>query len=303
MRHRLFLLFLAGSLAACSSVENSQFTEPEDGPEVTSLKGYPAYTSEAVEGSLLSLESDQSDFSDPSDQTITTVLNQIVGDAVDSFGGNAGIAVASGDLVWSAGDTSGYPAWSTIKVPISIAALRQNPALYPQVEAAITYSDNTAADLLWQSVDPHLVNEVLADGKSFISVNTEKVHSEFSMYGQTHWSVEDRATFASNLPCISGAEPVLDLMSSIVDSQSYGLGRLDGAKFKGGWGPGLDGNYQISQLGRIPVKNGDVSIAITVSPAAGTYEASQEMADMVANSLLPEIGQISVSDCREGSAL
>lgn len=297
MKHRLLLLFLAGALASCSSVENIQSTELELEPEATLLSGYPEHASELVEDSLLPFESE------PSAQTITDTLNQVVDDAVASFGGEAGIAVASGDLVWSAGDTTAHPAWSTIKVPISIAALRQNPELYPQVEAAISYSDNAAADVLWQSTNPHLVDEVLAEGKNFISVNTEKVYPEFSAYGQTPWSVEDRAVFASNLPCISGAESVLDLMGNIVESQSYGLGRLAGARFKGGWGPDLNGNYQVSQLGRIPVESGDVSIAITVSPAAGTYEASQEMADMVANGLLPEIDQFSVSDCRERSTL
>lgn len=292
MKRWFFLIFLAGSLVACSSVENSQSTESENMPVVTSLSGYSEHDLELVEDDLVSLEFDASD------QTITGTLNQIVGEAVNSFGGHAGIAVASGDFVWSAGDTAAYPAWSTIKVPIAIAALRQNPELYPQVEAAITYSDNAAANLLWQSIDPYLVNEVLADGKSFISVNTEKIYPDFSAYGQTHWSVEDRAVFTSNLPCIPGSESVLDLMGNIIESQSYGLGRFEGAKFKGGWGPDPDGNYQISQLGRIPVENGDVSVAIIVGPAAGTYEASQEMADMVANSLLSEIDQMPVSDCR-----
>lgn len=64
------------------------------------------------------------------------------------YDGAATIAVAG---MSGAGDTSVAP-WSTAKVPIAIAALRNDPSLQGAMTQAIQNSDNAAAETLWGSL-------------------------------------------------------------------------------------------------------------------------------------------------------
>jgi hypothetical protein len=82
-----------------------------------------------------------------------------------TVGGLAGeVGVADGDLrgrnVQAAGDLSTGSAWSTIKVPIALALLREvggpsnlTSAQASQIEAAITLSDNAAAAALFAELE------------------------------------------------------------------------------------------------------------------------------------------------------
>ena len=66
-------------------------------------------------------------------------------------------AVGNGQVPWTWGDWQEGPAWSTVKVPLVIAAYRQaeTAASYRQMKAAITESDNAAAESLWEQLgDP-----------------------------------------------------------------------------------------------------------------------------------------------------
>ena len=78
-------------------------------------------------------------------------------------GGQAGAAVArpgsAGDggagAPQVAGDLVADVAWSTSKVPIAIASVRATGAADANVNAAITVSDNAAAEAMWASLgDP-----------------------------------------------------------------------------------------------------------------------------------------------------
>lgn len=51
----------------------------------------------------------------------------LVAPVTAEFGDTAGIAVSDGAATSSAGELSTGPAWSTIKVPIAVAALRSAP--------------------------------------------------------------------------------------------------------------------------------------------------------------------------------
>lgn len=75
-------------------------------------------------------------------------LDRLVADVVARHGGRAAVSVGG----FTAGDKRPEPAFSTMKVPLGIAALRQNPAFYPDVEAAVTRSDNPAAHRLFGQV-------------------------------------------------------------------------------------------------------------------------------------------------------
>jgi hypothetical protein len=64
----------------------------------------------------------------------------------------------------------------------------------------------------------------------------------------------------------------MDLMGQISPDQRWGLGEIDGAKFKGGWGPSLEGDYLVRQLGVIPVRDGFAVVAVAAVPNSGSFD-------------------------------
>lgn len=225
----------------------------------------------------------------------TGALEGAVAAVTGAHGGRAAVAV--GDA--SAGDASGFASWSTIKVPIAIAALRQHPEMAGQAAAAIQVSDNDAAAALWDSVRPEDVEAVLAEGGTPVAVQREKVRPEFSPFGQTQWSVPEQARFASNLQCVGGSAPVLDLMGNIAPDQSYGLGTVEGARFKGGWGPAAgNGAYELRQFGLVPDSAGrTIPVAIAVMAGDGSYETAQNMATQLTAAMRPLLDKAQPANC------
>ena len=72
-----------------------------------------------------------------------------------SIGGNAGIsmaAVGGSTNPLRFGEWTTGPAWSTSKVPVVLAALREQGAVSGSMNAAITQSDNDAAEQVWASL-------------------------------------------------------------------------------------------------------------------------------------------------------
>ena len=188
-------------------------------------------------------------------------------------------AVGAGPEPVTAGDWSTGTAWSTIKVPLAIAGLRETdpPAATDAMRAAITQSDNDAAESIWQGLgDPTAaakkVEAVLAESGAPTTVESQKVRPEFTAFGQTTWSLSDQATFLSSAACDPRNQPIMDLMGQIASDQSWGLGEITGAKFKGGWGPSLEGNYLVRQFGVIPVRDGFAVVAVAVEPNSGSFD-------------------------------
>lgn len=215
-------------------------------------------------------------------------------------GGQAGAAVAqpgsAGDgdtgAPQAAGDLVADVAWSTSKVPIAIASVRATGATDANVNAAITVSDNAAAEAMWASLgDPYAAaaatDAVLRDGGDPVTrTNPERLRPEFTAFGQTQWALADQATFGANLTCIDGGGPVVEAMGNIAADQRYGLGTIPGARFKGGWGPDASGTYLVRQFGTIAVEGGEVGVAIAARPADGTYESGQAMLTEIAGAVL-----------------
>ncbi|CAM4188140.1 hypothetical protein CHAD_03730 [Corynebacterium hadale] len=199
--------------------------------------------------------------------------------------GTAGAAVAGPNGVVASGEQGATAAWSTIKVPIAIAALRADPAASGDVAAAITASDNAAAERLYATAGADAVDAVLSESGLTVPVNTAKTRPEFSTFGQTALSVSDEAQLADSLACIAGAGQVLQLMGQVDPGQSYGLGTL-GALFKGGWGPDTAGMYQVRQFGLVPRGDGSYApVAFTAFPADGAYDTGQQMLNAMAQRL------------------
>lgn len=220
-------------------------------------------------------------------------LGRIAQQVTAAFGGEATIALSNAEVTLTSGDARPYVAWSTIKVPIAVAALSGDPSLSPVAEAAITISDNLAAETLWSATTPERVEAVLAQAGTPIDVNTVVTRPGFTSFGQTVFSTADQATFAAGLPCVKDAAQVLDMMSRVSADQSYGIGTLENARFKGGWGPDETEAYVVRQLGNV----GGRGIALTAAPADGTYVTAQAMATQLALAAGELTNRLSPSAC------
>lgn len=195
----------------------------------------------------------------------------------------------------------GPVAWSTSKVPVAVAALRavddgtslsDAATVQDNVTAAITTSDNAAAQALWDSLgDPATAGAeteaVLREaGDTTTRVQTAVTRPGLTSFGQTSWTTTDQARFAAGLTCIPGAGPVVAAMGRITAGQDYGLGRLPGAVFKGGWGPDPAGAYQVRQFGLVSGADGTrVPVAVEVVSPDGTYEAGIAALDALVDHL------------------
>lgn len=217
---------------------------------------------------------------------------------VEGVSGTAGIAVSpvGGGDVQTAGEWRTGVAWSTIKVPLAVAVARTDPQALENAGTAITLSDNQAAEQLWNALGggtaaASAVGAVLVDGGDVTTqVPAVRARAEYSVFGQTRWALTDQARFGGRLPCVRSAGRVLELMGQVSPDQRWGLGRIPGARSKGGWGPGESGGYLVRQFGIVPGAGGDVAVAIAVdapSFEAGTADLST-MADALAP-LLPSI--------------
>jgi Beta-lactamase enzyme family len=155
------------------------------------------------------------------------------------------------------GALTGSRAWSTMKLPVIVAALAAGPADWGDVEAAITRSDNDAALRLWRGLDdgPGQVEAVLRrGGDAETLLEREPDPRGWSSFGRTLWSLAAAAGFyralaQGELLPQGETERILDAMGRIVPDQSWGLGELPGIRFKGGWGPREDGGYDVVQVG------------------------------------------------------
>ncbi|MEL4165305.1 hypothetical protein MTQ16_10930, partial [Corynebacterium bovis] len=191
-------------------------------------------------------------------------LQHAVDRVAQETGATLGVSLihADGTGAQSAGPLQSGPAWSTSKIPVSVAALRKDPTLLPTVQAAIEKSDNAAATTLWESLGTpeeagRAAEQVLRDGGDTTThVETRKVRPEFTSFGQTQWSLADQAAFITHLPQVEGAAPVLDAMHHVIPEQAYGLGTLAGAAFKGGWGPDESGRYLVRQVALVDTPAG-----------------------------------------------
>lgn len=212
----------------------------------------------------------------------------------DRVGGSTGVSFGpvGGGSATSLGDWSSGVAWSTIKVPIAIAVLRQNGGtVTDSMRSAIQVSDNSGAEAMWAALGSgttasNKVEKVLRSaGDSSTVVQSEKVRAEFTPFGQTEWSLEAQQQFASQLPCISKSDSVLELMGTVSSDQSWGLGSIGTSqKFKGGWGPGIGGGYLVRQFGIIQLSSGGrIAVAIAHEPSDGQFSTGTQNMTEIAN--------------------
>lgn len=176
------------------------------------------------------------------------------------------------------GEWRSGPAWSTMKVPLVMAALREErpPHITDQMAAAITQSDNVAAEAVWAGLgDPVAaagkVETVLAETGDPTRVEFRRLRRDYSAFGQTDWPLTDQVRFLSVASCDSRNTPVLALMGRIDPGQRWGLGSIAGSRFKGGWGPLRTGGYLERQMGLMVTPTGTVAVAVAAEPYSGAY--------------------------------
>lgn len=235
------------------------------------------------------------------------------GDAERSFeqlarelGGELGVAIGppGAGAATSFGALQAGPAWSTIKVPIALRVLGDvggpgglSTTQKEQIRSALTFSDNAAAAALFAYLERHhgglagaswAVEEVLREGGDYGTTVSTQGRGEFSTYGQTEWSLEGQERFMSALAagCVVSPESaryVLDLMGE-VSSDAWGLGSAGvPARWKGGWGPGVDGRYLVRQMGTISIGDREAVATLMVRPGDGQFSTAQSMATSVAD--------------------
>ena len=169
-----------------------------------------------------------------------------------------------------------------MKVPVVVAAMNAGVADWNVAEAAITRSDNDAAQRLWSALDdgPAEVEAVLRSaGDSETTLEREPDPRGWSSFGRTVWSLEAAGGFyraLANCELLGRDDTarVMDAMGRVVPEQRWGLGTVPGMRFKGGWGPSEDpgGPYEVIQVG---ITNGAV---IALAATAPDFEAAKELA-------------------------
>ncbi|GAB2707975.1 serine hydrolase [Nocardia thraciensis] len=228
--------------------------------------------------------------------------------------GSMGMAVmpVGGDRAITLGNWTTGIAWSTIKVPLALAALRQDPAGQAELAtAAITFSDNEAAQAMWDALGggeraAEAVEAVLRESGDTTTDVADRHNAEARetvddpmAFGATVWTLLNQVRFASRLPCLQYAARVVNLMSEITASQSWGLGAFVGAEYKGGWGPDDEtGAYLARQFGLIPTWSGQLAVAFAAQPDSGSFEDATAMLDKMAALLAKHARELGGGECR-----
>ncbi|WP_285031772.1 hypothetical protein [Mycolicibacterium sp. lyk4-40-TYG-92] len=199
--------------------------------------------------------------------------------------------------------TSG-PAWSTSKVPVVMAAMRDQHTATPTttMSEAITASDNAAAEQIWANLgEPEVaaqkVDAILREAGDQTVVQARRTRPEYSAFGQTIWPLADQERFLAMAACDSRNASVLDLMAHIEVSQHWGLGTIQGTSFKGGWGPSPAGKYLVRQFGIIRTPAGALTVAVAAEPATGSFDDGVIALNAIANWIAANLRQWPAGHC------
>jgi hypothetical protein len=201
-----------------------------------------------------------------------------------SLGGSSGVAVAavggSSPIAALGGWRSGV-AWSTIKpvVAMAVTAARiDDTQARADMRLAITSSDNAAAERLWRRLGDDATaaaatgDQLVALGDHATRVPSQRLRPEFTVFGQTTWSLARQVRATAAMPCLPAGRRVLALMRDIAADQRWGLGSLGRpAAFKGGWGPDPAGAYLVRQTGVLELDGRQIAVALASRPADGSF--------------------------------
>ena len=244
-----------------------------------------------------------------------------IGEALERFeaskGVRAGIAVAptNGDAssVTSWGSWPGGRAWSTIKVPLAIAASNHSGGTlsgsgYPYgacsaassvnsaIASAINSSNNCSAWNLWQylggnsSTAANAVMNTLKAGKDTSTVVPSSPTGGGLTSGQANWSIANQALFAANIASVPDHHYTFSQMGTHSGGDNSGLYTVfPGSRTKSGnSGASATATDTITrQFGIIAIGGGQCSaVALGVNGGSGSnFDWLTELAGIVKNNL------------------
>ncbi|WOC13681.1 serine hydrolase [Gordonia sp. MP11Mi] len=202
------------------------------------------------------------------------------------------------------GDQHVQDAWSTIKVPLGLAAERKHGMSRTEANALID-SDNLSARVLTRSLGSPVgaseeLTAVLREGGDTTTVPAPRHGDDYPMLGETPWSLADSATWTAHLPCMIGSDHVLELMRDVAGVQEWGLRLVgDHTPVKGGWGEAPDGGYVVRQIGVLTVANGkQVAVSMSTHRAKMAFETGTRELDRVADWLNANLALLPGGTCR-----
>jgi hypothetical protein len=251
---------------------DAQAQAPDDTATDTTNNSTPAPTSKSPTASK--------DILSPADKRSFTALQHSIGSPI-------GVAVSGlglGQKVQVTGGLRDAVAWSTSKVPVAMAVYAAGMAGSQQanLHAAITASDNAAAERLWSALGGGQTAARAADAQLQAAGDTRTVmesrtlRSGFTPFGQTDWKLTDQVRFTAGMACTDAGTQVLGLMNQTIAAQRWGLGSAGvEAQMKGGWGPGtrpgVGGGYLDRQMGVLVIKGKPMAVTIAALPSDGQH--------------------------------
>ncbi|GAA4745768.1 hypothetical protein ACFQNE_07625 [Gordonia phosphorivorans] len=183
------------------------------------------------------------------------------------------------------GDQKARVAWSTMKVPVALAAQR-NGAKQSLINRSIIDSDNDANLALRESLGTpeqasDKITAVLRDGGDTTTELVEIVEPD-ETFGLTVWPLTASAVFTAHLPCLPDAGQIVTDMGEVAGNQQWGLKSMTAKHIttavKGGWGPAAEGGVEVRQIGLITWRDGR-QLAVSMS----SYQPGAEMGVGTAN--------------------
>jgi hypothetical protein len=223
-----------------------------------------------------------------------------------SLGGRIGVAVSGlglGRKVERAGSLNTAIAWSTSKAPVAMAvyAAGLGDTQAANLTAAITASDNAAAERLWSALGGGATAAGKADaqlraaGDATTQIQSATLRAGFTPFGQTVWPLTDQVRFVAGMACSDPGLRVLDLMGKVVPGQRWGLGST-GMPFelKGGWGPGINpgagGGYLDRQMGIVSIHGTPLAVTIASLPSDGSHGSGTSTLTAIARWVVTHAG-------------
>lgn len=174
-------------------------------------------------------------------------LDRVIRSVEKRYGVEAGVAIDAQFGSVQRGLKGEEPTWSTIKVPIAIAAAEVG-ADEQMIDLAIEQSDNDAAYSLWTRVQWETGDAIGAVSDLLDDYDAPaKVEDPF---GHSTWTLKNQSAFGASLPCVAHARHVYDAMDNLIVYHDNGLSALPNTRAKGGWGLSeIDGMYTHRQFG------------------------------------------------------
>lgn len=275
------------------------------------LNGLTADDGDEAERNRRALEQDVAASSAPTSEeeaeNIRVALAGVTDDISEEFGVTAGATMRAGGGIVHVGELQDAPALSSIKVPVSIAAVQESlrdgrpvEELTGDIDEAITVSDNDAALRLWESLGSDdeaaaALGAVLGQGGDPTDTTVDWSRDDYEGFGDIAWTLDHQTIFANRMACVLGSEQTLDAMGRLAEEHSTGLAQLEGARVKGGWGDTADGSFILREFGLVGPVNAQVPVAVAVIPEDGQEETAREAVAEMTRRIAPLIDEASAN--------